>query len=96
MKRNMFSEQIQVLMIFYINQHILFCFFKSDQSFLQVFLFVFLSDPPFEYFSQIESSYQYKSQSHLIFNQYSIFSEQSFQNLVFQDYNAPIFHHDKS
>ena len=46
-KRNMFSEQIQVLMIFYTNQHISFYFFRFHQSFLFVSLSVSSAEQSF-------------------------------------------------
>ena len=85
-KRNMFSEQIQVLMTFYTNQHISFYFFRSNQSFLSA------AFSPVS--SKIEFSYQYKNHSHMFFNQYFTFSEQFYQNSVFQNYSVSTLHYD--
>ena len=90
-KRNMFSKQIQVLMIFYTNQHVSFYFFRSNQSFLFVF---FSSVSSIEQSLKTESSYQYENHSYVFFNQYSIFSEQFYQNSVFQNYAIFILHYD--
>ena len=89
-KRNIFSEQIQILMIFYTNQHASFYFFRFDQSFIFVFSFVLSVEQSF----QIEFSYQYENHSHVFFNQYFIFFEQFYQSSALHDYEIFIFHHD--
>ena len=87
----MFSEQIQVLMIFYTNQHASFYFFRSNQSFLSV---SFSSVSFIEQLFKTEFLYQYEDHSYVFFNQYFIFFEQSYQGSVFQNYVIFIFHYD--
>ena len=97
-EKNMSSEQIQVLMVSYTNQHASFYFFRSEQLFLPVFL---SPVPPPEPSPYVGLSYQYENQSNLsFFNQYFIFPGQTFQNQQFHDqifaeYPQPFLHQNK-